>query len=80
MNNANKTSYYTSISKSYGLGFNNLGETVLQQKLCFCTDPNIVKNFEASSQIKLPNGKIGVCFPQRTCGSCDFLEKNKCNF
>lgn len=73
---------YTTIKKAYhpfGLYIGGLGETILNQELCFCTDLEKIVLFDKKDILK-KNNIMGVCFPKPKCKNCILKFKNICLF
>jgi hypothetical protein len=73
---------YTTIKTAYhpfGLYIGGLGETILNQKLCNCTDSEKIALFNKSDILK-KNNIIGVCFPKLKCRNCISNFENICSF
>ena len=76
-------SSYTSLSKAYGhpygLYIGGLGESVIEQELCFCVDKEKFPLIDKKDIIKKSNTR-GFCFQKNKCKKCVKILKEICNF
>lgn len=72
-------SSYTSLIKAYkhpyGLYIGGLGESVIEQELCFCVDKDKLHLIPRKNILN----DHGYCFPKKKCSHCIKKFKNICN-